>query len=521
MPHFVYGRGKYDNWLTHEAITSDKRAVIDISEACTLVHLKHDYHLVREGMQIPTGQAALADSGTGLKKSFWNERKDQKIELFINILLAQSSGSYRNQMGTILHAPFKIGSCYESAGICNFYRRRPHACRCEYSPFVHKAQNDPYAVHHSRTIFCGLQSASSDEGSPATESATHNQSSGTLFLDGNIKLSGREEFYEKGNGDARSDRKVLSFGFEDGAAVRELHSLLSEDRSDGNLITFGFPFTAEGILERTIRSQTVIATSATFAERNLLLNFVCMLRRIHMESFIVEATDDAMYQFAALRGIPVYLETLETSMTGKIQVAQQQEMAPFRVVRRLTGFNRTIIFCSLRTLWIGKPSDIPHLLVREYFDVGVFRHTGDVISLPNQGFVVDVLIGRGNGAIPLMDRFLASFSSDPGLSLSARILSVSCGRTGEHFVSGSLCSAPGGYQTVFFENDGILEETQRNPANLWTASTNPFDTISRSSRALIINHAEFLGLPASSQILELQRKSCLKVRAVADLCIYE
>lgn len=38
MPHLVFGRGKYDHWLTHETISAGRRQVIDVSETCLTVH---------------------------------------------------------------------------------------------------------------------------------------------------------------------------------------------------------------------------------------------------------------------------------------------------------------------------------------------------------------------------------------------------------------------------------------------------------------------------------------------------
>ncbi|OSX68394.1 hypothetical protein BU14_2882s0001, partial [Porphyra umbilicalis] len=60
MPHFVVGRGRYDNWLTHEVIQAGRRPVIDASEACTFVHVHHDYHLVAATAAAAAGGGAPA-----------------------------------------------------------------------------------------------------------------------------------------------------------------------------------------------------------------------------------------------------------------------------------------------------------------------------------------------------------------------------------------------------------------------------------------------------------------------------
>lgn len=89
MPHFVFGRGKYDNWLTHETIQAGRRQVVDVSETCLTVHVRHDYHLV----------TAEKKPGRRLLGQFWSEGKKVKFELFVNIFLSLNVGSYTNQMG--------------------------------------------------------------------------------------------------------------------------------------------------------------------------------------------------------------------------------------------------------------------------------------------------------------------------------------------------------------------------------------------------------------------------------------
>ena len=46
MSHFVFGRGKYDNWLTHETIVAQRRHVVDISETCLASHVRNDHSVV-------------------------------------------------------------------------------------------------------------------------------------------------------------------------------------------------------------------------------------------------------------------------------------------------------------------------------------------------------------------------------------------------------------------------------------------------------------------------------------------
>lgn len=107
MPHFIFGRGKYDNWLTHETIAAGRRQVVDASETCLTVHIRHDYHLVA-GNAAGNGEETAVDTASrrSLKGAFWSEGKKSKFELFINIYLSLHVGTYTNQMGNVLFAPW-------------------------------------------------------------------------------------------------------------------------------------------------------------------------------------------------------------------------------------------------------------------------------------------------------------------------------------------------------------------------------------------------------------------------------
>ena len=103
MPPFAFGRGKYDNWLVHEAIASGLRHVIDGSDSLTSIHVAHSYAHVKAAEVKMVG-------------GFWSTRKKSSWELFGNIHMAESHGSYTNQKGTALHAPWKLTACWEPEG---------------------------------------------------------------------------------------------------------------------------------------------------------------------------------------------------------------------------------------------------------------------------------------------------------------------------------------------------------------------------------------------------------------------
>eukprot|EP00171_Calliarthron_tuberculosum_P008155 IDg8155t1 len=155
VPPFVLGRGRYDNWFTHELLQRGGDSIIDISEAATLTHVRHDHHLV-------TGSTSSHERAD---MPYWTADPAKRFELYVNAHLAATRGAFVAQQGTVLHAPLKLAPCYERrATRCLLRRRRPHACRCEHAPFVASAMSDPYVVIGSRVILCGLRSTDAVEG---------------------------------------------------------------------------------------------------------------------------------------------------------------------------------------------------------------------------------------------------------------------------------------------------------------------------------------------------------------------
>jgi beta-arabinofuranosyltransferase len=255
MPHFIFGRGKYDNWITHEAITAGYRQVIDASETCLLVHIRHDYHLVAgtENQTLSTrNQHGKFDIARVSRTQFWSEGKRSKYELFVNIYLSLHTGSYTNQMGSVLFAPWKLARCAEPSGMCLINRKRPGKCPCEYSSYSSLTQTDPTVKEGSRVLRCGLLS----------------QEKKDTF---SIPVSALDVEQEPSS--------------------------------------FGMPLTMRSVAEKVVRNNTIIISAVTFAYRIFLMNWVCNLRELGITNFVVAALDVDMYKYGYVRGIPTYHES--------------------------------------------------------------------------------------------------------------------------------------------------------------------------------------------------------------------
>lgn len=246
MPHFIFGRGKYDNWMTHETIAAGRRQVVDVSETCLTVHIRHDYHLV-------TGNSNddVMGASRRLQGAFWSEGKKSKFELFINIYLSLHTGTYTNQMGNVLFAPWKLSLCLEPMGMCLLKRKRPGICNCEYSSFVGNTQTDPVVKNGSRVIRCGM-----------------------------ISVETKDNF-------------VIPVLPPDGATEAP---------------AFGLPLTMRSVIDRVIINNTIILSALNYGYREIMMNWVCNMRHLGISNFVIAALDPDLYKFAYTHGLPVYFE---------------------------------------------------------------------------------------------------------------------------------------------------------------------------------------------------------------------
>lgn len=312
MPHFIFGRGKYDNWMTHEAISAGYREVIDASETSLLVHVRHDYHLVSgNGEGASPGSAVDAPSSRRgrslLGKQFWSEGKRSKFELFINIFLSLHVGTYVNQMGSVLYAPWKLGRCAEPTGMCLARRKRPGMCPCEYSGFTAATQTDPSVKEGSRVIRCGMLSSESKE----------------------------------------------SF------SIPVVPPLLDSEPE-----SFGMPLTVKTITDKVVQNNTIILSALTFGYRSIMMNWVCNLRELGISNFVIAALDEDLYKYAFTRGVPTYYEN--TATAGRHDGVNQDASygsssfkeitkAKSRVVLRLLKLGLNVQWSDCDVIWFKNP----------------------------------------------------------------------------------------------------------------------------------------------------------------------
>lgn len=380
MPHFIFGRGKYDNWLTHETISAGRRHVIDASEAVMSIHIRHDYNLVSKGSH---------EGGEGM---FWSQGKKSKFELFTNIYLSQSIGTYSNQLGSILFAPWRFSRCLEPEGSCLVRRVRPGICNCEYAPSSIATQTDPVLVAGSRVIRCGT-----------------------------ISNDVKEEY----------EIPVASKGNE------------KEPSS------FGMPLMLNSLAEKLAEDNTIIVTALNYGYREMMMNWVCNLRHLNITNFLVAAFDEDLYKYAYVRGVGVYLEntvmdihnaSLGAAAYGSDSFKDITKMKS-RVVLRFLKLGYNTIWSDTDIIWFKNPID--HLKSHEK-DIVIQSNAPDKEEANgkrriNSGFY----LAMGNQRVVKIFEEVIKYASKSRMSEQPCFYDVICGKSGERRVGRDGCSYKG------------------------------------------------------------------------------
>ncbi|CAI7743801.1 unnamed protein product [Closterium sp. NIES-53] len=345
MPPFAFGRGKYDNWLTHEIVAAGLRQMVDASDAVTSVHVAHSYsHVVSGG--VAAGKAGL---------SFWSTRKQSSWELYANIHMSQTHGSYRNQKGTALHIPWRLLSCFDAAAsnMCLQRRMRPANCTCEYSSFVPASQSDPRWEKGSTV--CGTLSIDHDKDFTIHPLPTPRSPPGLPHtLDQLLpqlarNITAAAAAAAAGGGGSSSGGR--------GSGERENEQ--------------------EQQQEQELRVVTLVAVTFTYAD--MLMSFVCRLRALGLaDNLLIAALDTEMYRFAFLQGLAVYLEPGASASLGSHASLGTDAASPFRdcpfgspcfqaftklksrAVLRVLRAGYSVLLSDVDVVWFKDP--LPYLL---------------------------------------------------------------------------------------------------------------------------------------------------------------
>lgn len=466
MPHFIFGRGKYDNWLTHETIAAGRRQVIDASETCLTVHVKHDYHLVQGNNPGINDAKAIGVAGKlhrrALLGAFWSEGKKSKFELFVNIYLSLHVGSYTNQMGNVLFAPWKLSLCLEPTGMCLLKRKRPGICNCEFSSFVGATQTDPVVKNGSRVIRCGM-----------------------------ISVETKDNF-------------VIPVLPPEGAKEAP---------------PFGLPLTMESVIDRVVVNNTIILSALNFGYRGILQNWVCNMRHLGVTNFVIAALDADLYKFAFTRGLPTYMENtifdgLNSSIISDASYGtdsfKQLTKMKSRVVVRLLKHGVNVVWTDCDIIWFKNP-----LQDMWSYNVDLVIQTNAPDNEPmngrrriNSGFY----LARSNEATIKAFEDIIQYASKSRMSEQPCFYDIMCGKEGQNIVGDTQCRYNGMVAELLDRHkypNGITD-------SIWDATPGSIHT--KFPDLFVLHNNWVKGADAKRDRFE--RHNFIMYNPVDELCLY-
>jgi hypothetical protein len=389
IPPFTFGRAKYDNWITHELIQNSPRRIIDVTHIVSIVHVEH-------ARTIQGKDRDLTSAG-----NFWSSNKMNDWDIFANVALSLTHGSYVNQMGTSQFAPSVILPCEESStnGLCLLRRQRPGVCPCEHAVWANQAQSDPRLDKVTSRLLCGA--VKRDD--PASFAVNPVQPAGGLHT------------------------------------LEALVAGLLPDRNGGG-------------------NRKVIVLAATMDYKDVVMNWVCTYRRITQDGgkhtpFIIAALDEDFFRFGFLNGLPVFLPGNHTADGSDGDCAygttcfRAITKLKSRIVLEIVQMGVDVLFTDADIVWFKDPLQQPALFGGFESRTTIFVQSNEPDeTLPLNGIR---RINSGFYFIPSSPENIAAFSAvvthAAGTTLSEQpsFYDVLCGVNGETRVGTEKCEFAG------------------------------------------------------------------------------
>eukprot|EP00271_Cylindrocystis_brebissonii_P002251 TRINITY_DN126_c0_g1_i1.p1 TRINITY_DN126_c0_g1~~TRINITY_DN126_c0_g1_i1.p1 ORF type:complete len:877 (-),score=90.30 TRINITY_DN126_c0_g1_i1:489-3119(-) len=400
MPPFAVRNGEHNSWLLQEAMASRLRMVVDASTAMTVVEIAGLGD--RLGDEESWGEEQ--DHGGHSRQAPWAE--------YVNAHLARAGeGSFVSGKGTPQHIQWQLSRCSEPSlkNACLLRRERPGNCSCTYSPYALKTTGDP--TLHVSYYTCGF---------PAREA----------------------------NAEA--------------AAFALTSAVISAKSSSGAM-----PFSKDILLQRAARHvgglKVITLVAVSFSYANILMAFVCRLRKLGLaDNLVIAAFDEEVYEFGVRRGLPIYFEAaslvLRFDMSVRVKCYyrtdcfRQITKVKSRTVLSILEMGYSVLWTDVDVVWFSDP--LPHLLSYGPDSLAIQSnepdHTkaGTGIHRLNSGFY----FARAEESTLEAFKSIVSHAAKSRRSEQPSFYDVLCGSSGERVRAGEeVCVWTNGLRVVFLD----------------------------------------------------------------------
>ncbi|ESW25783.1 hypothetical protein PHAVU_003G065100 [Phaseolus vulgaris] len=217
------------------------------------------------------------------------------------------------------------------------------------------------------------------------------------------------------------------------------------------------PFSLESLLSiNADKTKTVILTVAGYSYKDMLMSWVCRLRELFVENFVVCAIDQETYQFSILQGIPVFTDPTAPSNISfddchfGTKCFQRVTKVKSRIVLKILKLGYNVLLSDVDVYWFKNPLPLLHS-----FGPAVLAAQSDEyktqgpINLPrrlNSGFYYAHSDTQTIAAIEKVVRH----AETSGLSEQPSFYDTLCGEGGSNRVGDDKCVEPETNLTVHF-----------------------------------------------------------------------
>ncbi|KAK7386755.1 hypothetical protein VNO78_27091 [Psophocarpus tetragonolobus] len=379
LPPFLFGKGTHDNWVIHEAMSSEFRFVFDASWTITSFYLNPE-----DGLSPTHGNSSAEDV------------ENRNWEYIGNSHIGANYGSF-----------FYSEATYSS--LVKLLR-----CNNQYI-MVDTKKNIVYPIGHQ-----GEMSLMKEKIFPSWSKEN------TTYCIARMK----------------SLTKSLDFPVKDQMEVTS---------------TLELPFSLESLLSITAdKTKTIILTVAGYSYKDMLMSWVCRLRELSIENFMVCALDQETYEFSILQGIPVFKDPIAPSNISfddchfGTKCFQRVTKVKSRIVLKILKLGYNVLLSDVDVYWFKNPVPLLHS-----FGSAVFAAQSDEykkqgpINLPrrlNSGFYYAHADTQTIAAIEKVVRH----AETSGLSEQPSFYDTLCGEGGSNRVGDNKCVEPETNLTVHF-----------------------------------------------------------------------
>lgn len=394
LPPFLYSKGLHNEWLVNEVLSSELRFVFDASEVVSSFYPETLSQWSQKYLPYADNEA----------ERVWEYRGNHHLAALYGTLFVRQNSTPGNLI--------KLVKCFGQ-----YY-------------FINQVKNTVYTLQ-------GPNGHASYNLEPLPSQEQEMTQLSTRFL---------RSWTEKKRKTCLEDINSLD-------KVHKYSPVISHNVS----VPLPFPFSLETLLQMIAdKDKSVILAVVADSYRDMLMSWVCRLRHLAVQNFIVCALDSEIYHFSILQGLPVFMDPLAPSNISfnnchfGTMCFQRVTKVKSRIFLQILKLGYNVLMSDVDVYWFDNPLPFllsfgPATLVAQSDE---YNET-EPINLPrrlNSGFY----FARSDLATIAAMEMVVKHASSSNLSEQPSFYDVLCGEGGVNRVGDDRCQEPKTNLTVFF-----------------------------------------------------------------------